>query len=319
MREDTLITEVRMAAQLPATFADYTDARIRIELNTILQSRFAPMIADARVGSMLKRHSQTLTSGTATYPLPGRALAAGFEAIDANDGSTYWPMKEIQPSEVWKYETSTTGKPEFYAVVGSSYRLYPTPNDAYTVRCQYYLRPSNLVQFQTTGRVTSVDQSLRRITVDTSIASITDRVRAAAISNSYPIDVVRLDSAGPATVEPSNASYELTLVSATWTTVDTAIIGVDAGFDMTEVRAGDYVRAYNQSDWPSIPHEYHPALAALAAAKICRNRGMYNAAKELEASANEDIAVMRRAIAPRVKSEAQSLRPHAHMLRRGFS
>jgi hypothetical protein len=320
VREDALITETRIAAQLPDNSIDYTAARIRTELNTQLQMRFARVMVKARVGMLLKSWTPSTVAGTSTYALPPRAMAAGFEALDVSDGTTRSGLTEVLPHQVYQYEGLATDRPQFFCVIGSSVRFYPTPNAAYTVRCQFYVRPSVLVEQQSLvsnviGYVSSVDQALRQITLSANVSTVTDKVTGAGLSATYPIDVLRLDQAGPGTIEPSSSTYEITLLSATWTLGALNRIDVTAGFDMTEIKAGDVVRAFNQSEWPMIPHEYHPALAWAAAAKICRDRGMYSAAQALEADVRAALGDMADDIQPRVKSQSQALVPRAHMLR----
>lgn len=323
MREDALITEVRVAAQLPDVSADYTDARIRQELNTLLQGSFARVMVKARVGMLLKRHQITMTAGTSTYPLPGRALAAGFEALDISDGTNFWPVKEIQASDTWAYETTTNDRPRFYVVKGSAIRFFPAPNQAYTARCQYYLRPSTLVQKQATndiGRVLQVSQS-GGIILAGDVTDVLDRINVDPISEFLPIDIIRgsidggtVDSAAKYT---EDASYEVVAPNLTWEQgLFATILIISGSFDLSEVQAGDYVRAAGQSEWPSIPHEYHPALAWAAASKICRDRGMYKASEALMNDVRTALGDLAEDIQPRVKSEAQTLVPRASLLRR---
>lgn len=318
MREDALITEVRYAAQLPDEAADYTDARIRTELNIVLQERFAPELVAARVGMLLKPFSQTLTAGTRTYPLPSRAMAAGFECLDITDGTSYWPLTQIAAHDAWKYETTTRGRPAFFTVVGSSIRLYPTPDIAYTLRSQYYLRPSRLVEKQTTpliGVVEAVDLFTARTLLVTTVASVTDRDTGVALVSGKRIDVIRGPEQAALATEGYDASYEVVAAGLSQSISGTTITLTSSLQDYSEVRAGDYVRAHDQSEWPTMPHEYHAILAKAAAARICRDRGMYNAAQALEEVVSSGLSSMKDAIQPRVKSQAQVLVPHAHMLR----
>lgn len=325
MREDALIAEVRRAAQLPDGFADYTDAIIRTELNTQLQRRFARVMVRARVGMLLKRYSQTLTSGTATYPLPGRAMHAGAECLSISLGTNSWPLEQIEAHQVWQYENMATDRPRFYAMLGSSYRLYPTPNDAYTVLLQYYLRPSRIVEKQSTaaiGQILSVtgDENDSTLTLlVSSMASVVDRNTGLQITTSARVDIIRGNPENlAATYESSDASYEVVAVGLPWDNSGfDIVVGGLGGRDLSEIRIGDYVRAADQSEWPSIPHEYHPALAWAVAAKICRDRGMANTAQALEADVSAALSDLADDIQPRVKSSAQSLVPRAHMLRGG--
>ena len=326
MREDQLITEVRFNAQMPDSVTDYPDARIRVELNSALQKRFAPVLVAARCGMLLKRFDVTMVASTAVYAMPNRAMAAGFECLDLNDGTTYWALKQIEPSEAWKYETSTTGRPQYYTLNGSTMHFYPTPSAAYTLRCQYYLRPSLLVQKQTytiDGQIQSINTSARTITIAPDATFLYDRITAATVySNRPPIDVIRVDGYDYSNaLEHADSNYEAVMVSVDGYTIDASTKSTftfPVGTDLTEVRVGDLVRVFNQSEWPMLPHEYHSSLAMAAAAKICKDRGMYNAASELDDVVRADLQRMQSAIEPRVKSEAKRLRPAAHMLRRGI-
>lgn len=321
MREDALIAEVRAAAQLPTDSHDYSAAVIRGELNTQLQMRFARVMVAARVGMMLKTQSQTLAVGTRTYPLPSRAMSAGFECLDISDGTSYWPLQQILPHQVHQYEGMSAGRPEFYCVVGSSVRFYPSPSQAYTVRTQYYLRPSRLVEKQATttyGLIVGANPSTNRELSVLTMASLVDRDTSSPITTSRRIDIVRgsPNTEGSLNVEHSDASYEVVAVDLSW--VDTTpgfVITLGGTDDISEIRTGDYIRASRQSEWPTMPHEYHPALAWAAAAKICRDRGMYQAAQSLEGDVMRALGEMADDVQPRVKASSQPLVPRAHMLR----
>lgn len=319
MREDALIAEVRRAAQLPDGFADYTDAIIRGELNTQQQMRFARVMVKARVGMLLKPFSTTLVVGTRTYPLPSRAMRAGFECLDISDGTSFWPLTEIQPHEVYQYETLSANRPEFYCVIGSSVRFYPSPSQAYTVRQQYYLRPSRIVEKQSTplvGVVEAIDLFAARTLTVSTIATTLDRDTGLAIASGKRIDVIRGPVQPSLATEGFDSSYEVVGVGLSQTIAGTTLTLTNSTQEYSEVRVGDFVRAFDQSEWPTMPHEYQPALAWAVAAKICRDRGMYQAEQALAADVSLALGDMADDVQPRVKSSAQPLVPRAHMLRR---
>jgi hypothetical protein len=205
-------------------------------------------------------------------------------------------------------------------LIGSSYRLYPTPDSAYTVRLQYYLRPSRIVEKQATtdiGQIISVDSATRTLTVST-VASIINKDTGAAITTGQLIDIVRgpLALVQSGTVQAFDASYEAVMANVSWNDAPFSVI-LNGTADMSEVQLGDYIRAADQSEWPAMPHEYHPALAWAVAAKIARDRGMQNTAAGLEQDVMRALGEMADDVQPRVKSSAQTLVPRAHMLRRG--
>jgi len=87
-----------------------------------------------------ERFWRTVSSQTATATLGGQyvTLPAGMRDLDivqVLSGSTYTPLR-AQPLAVideWQGATTSSGVPTDYAVENTRIRLYPTPDDAYTL------------------------------------------------------------------------------------------------------------------------------------------------------------------------------------------
>lgn len=321
MREDALVTAVREAAQLPDDADDYTAAVIRRMATDVLQNEFAPALVAARAGIGLKRRPITLQASKSVYALPPRAMSAGLECLDITDGTSYWPLTEITPNQAWQYETSSTDRPRFYCVLATGIKLYPTPNQAYTLRTQFYSRPSIIVAKQlddTYGIIDAINYSTRQITLAANYTLIFDQIDAGPISVQRPIDIISLDDTSFAAYETVGTTYDLSLFHAQWSG-SSVTITVAAGYDVSEVKVGDAVRAANQSEWPTmLPHEHHILLAHATAARICMERGMRATAEDLRARVSAGMPALKDGVQPRVKSSSQTIVPRAHMLRRGM-
>ena len=321
MREDELITEIREAAQLPTDFADYSDAVIRRTATNILQNDMAPALAAARVGIMLQRRDLSTVAGRAVVQLPPRSMAAGFECLDLTDGTSYWPLTEVLPNQAWQYEQSTRDRPRFYCVQSAGVKLFPTPDRVYSLRTQFYVRPSIIVEKQETdlvGLIDSVNYDTRQIAIASFVSAILNRLNGdAAISSQHPIDIISADDGAFGDYATIGTTYDYSLCHAEWSSSGgfSQTITLAAGPDIGMVKVGDMVRAFNQSEWPLMPHEHHILLVHATAAKICGDRGMANAAQEQSAKYLAGMSALKDGVQPRVKASAQALVPAAHMLR----
>lgn len=324
MREDALIAALRRYAQLPDSDLDYTDEVLRLEMNDVLQAVFAPALFAARSGYLLKRFTFPTTAGTDVYPLPSRAMNGAVENVVCLDLSTneQWGLEPIEANDAFKYVQTSQDKPRFFQAIGSSIRLFPTPNAAYTLRMQYYLRPPRLMQFQTTGAITDISSG-----VYTVASWPTNRDTGATVAAATSFDIVRGGIATPTAATPNGANtYEVvaanvfpdTFSSGGLTmTFETSLASASYA-DVSEVRVGDFVRVADQTDWPTMPHEFHSALAHAAASRILAETGRLQMAQAQASIAQADIDRMKDVIQPRVKGTPPVLVPQAHMLRRGF-
>lgn len=278
MREDECITATRLSARIGDADDDFTDARIRVELGDTLRQVFGEKVCEARSGAWLKQQYNEVTAGKWRYRIPYRAIA-GAESVELSDAQLDY---EIQGDQI---------------VFASQ------PTEGSWVLFTYYLRPSALYQYQTTGAVTAVDTDALTVTVNT---LPTNRVTSATIATGDRLDIVH-----------ANGWHELALVGAQSTIASTTLTFPD-GTDLQDVEVGDYVRAAEQTDWPCIPDEFHRCLCDMTAARIQRTRGYEEKAAALEMQAGGDIARFATLLEPRVKDAGIIAVPTGILLRGGM-
>lgn len=278
------VTTVQVAARLDDSDDDYTAARIREELNQTLRETFGRLVVNSRDGSGTRTgywRKQLITTTTAMrtrYRLPHRALVGVGESIELSD-------------------VLGSGS---YEIVGDQivYLTAPTAGSQHIV--SYYLRPSVLVAEQTTGLISAVDTTLLTVTVNT---APTDRVTAAAVVTGDTLDIVH-----------PNGWHELALVNTTATKVST-LFTFPTGTDLSDVEVGDYLRKADQTDWPCLPDEIHPALCWLTGANILRSKGHEQKAVALEKKAAAGLEAFADLIEPRIKDGRNLIIPTVGVLR----
>jgi len=130
---------------------------------------------------LLSYKSLQLTQGQSEYDIPEDAFEQRLEKCEVYITSVYYPVKRIDYRDITLYETPTrTNVPYYYAVIGTKFRLLPTPTAVYPLRIWYLKDPEVLVAPQ--GRLTIVNQAQNYIIVD-SIGS--DLTSAMDDLNSY--------------------------------------------------------------------------------------------------------------------------------------
>lgn len=90
--------------------------------------------------------------------MPENMYADKIVHIDVQNSESgtesYTPVKYLSKHEVWKYDGSTGGFPQYYTVVGRNLFFIPTPTAGKTVRLWYSREPNKFVIPY--GRITSI-------------------------------------------------------------------------------------------------------------------------------------------------------------------
>lgn len=308
-----MLAAVRSAGGLPDNHPDYTDARIRQEINDCLRSVFARSIVNSRGGYWLHSVTQDLTADTALYRIPTRALAGGLQRIEIRQTATddFYVLREVSPYEVAENDTGSSAAPWGYWLQSDFVRLVGIPSSSNAdIRFWFYVKPPRLVQEQVTSSV--YDGTITSINTTTGVALMAvtpvDRDTASAITTSTTVDVVS-----------SVGNHDLHVIDATLTDVSSnTSVTFDTSTDMSRIQVGDVVRAQDQSDWPMLPPEFHRTLAdATAAIILAGGIGAIEKAGGLSGKVVKDIERLEDLLRPRVKDNVRRLRPRYGELRRG--
>ena len=311
MNTTELIAQVRLNALLEDGMLDYTDSVIIRELNHSLTTKFERMVTDARAGYWLQSKVFTATAGNPIIRMPPRAC--GLSKVDLGDVTTdpvYVRLPQMREGHTNLYTApaSSTGRPQHWVARGDRIVLLPAPDDAYKVRVWYYVRPSRLVQPQTStflGLITFVDSTTRIISCGNGVPlSYNETGVSSAISSGSKIDVVS-----------SSGWHELQLVSEPATIFSTSFTCTGSG-DMSSIQVGDYVRAEEQTEWPPLPDDFHRCLADITSIKILIQRDFQSKAMGYAQDVNSDLSRFSSLINDRVQEEQQVPRAELPSLRR---
>lgn len=121
---------------------------------------------------LLTYKSLQLTQGQSEYDIPEDAFEQRLEKCEVYITSVYYPVKRIDYRDITLYETPTrTNVPYYYAVIGTKFRLLPTPTAVYPLRIWYLKDPEALVAPQ--GRITVVNTTGNYLIVDDAGTSLT--------------------------------------------------------------------------------------------------------------------------------------------------
>lgn len=124
--------------------------------NILARHYDAPMITSVSVST---------TDNVADYAIPQDAFEQRIEKVEVAVNGIYFEVKRISYRDATDYETpARVSIPNWYAVIGTDYRLYPTPTGTYPLRVWYMKNPLPLVKSQ--GRVTIVNTTSNYIIVD---------------------------------------------------------------------------------------------------------------------------------------------------------
>lgn len=292
MIDSELIAQVREEATIESESTEYTAAKIRQILNQQLLSVFVPIIADARSGYYLHQPSRTIGINNPMVRMHPRSTA--LEEVDIRNVNGNWcPLAEAIPAEAtsWNSTYVNASVPQAYVLDSDYIRLLPAATDStLEIKTRITVRAGTLVTEQSAGLISNADINTRIITV-----------------NAMPLGLagtVICDAIAPRSL------FELSMFNVPVTYVSPTTVSVPAGYDMTKIEAGDYLRLAGQFEWPQLPEEFHHLLAIAAAIPCCKRRDMYDREQALQTSLVAGVNRMREHMTPRTRSENH--RPVAH-------
>lgn len=161
---DDLIAEVRSLID-EANRANISDELDILPALNRAQDVAANILARHYESPLLTYKSLTLTQGQSEYPIPEDAFEQRLEKIEVYITSVYYPVKRIDYRDITLYETPTrTNVPYYYAVIGTKFRLLPSPTAVYPVRLWYLKDPETLVKPQ--GRITHINTQSNYLMLD---------------------------------------------------------------------------------------------------------------------------------------------------------
>lgn len=286
-----MLKRIRRSAGIEDSAVDWTDNIIIEELNDVQMSLFGRAIIAANQGHWQLTEYTPLIAGQRSYRMPSRAVMGTviLQQVSSRDKVDWYPLTELDENNAARYETSPfySAQPAFDAVQmrkivrGENWYLLPPAEQSGThmVRTHYMARPSRITPlqpggagtnsgliFSITGRTVGLTNSFVGVAEDGSITTQGSGTRT--------IDIIR-----PGGWHKVQWTGTVTFTNSFLFTIPTT--GFAEADDLSMIQAGDVVRFEDQTDWPSIPAEFHRALADATAVKILTARDLKDAAEDL--------------------------------------
>lgn len=130
------LTEEVLSHQFsPTQYTEYIEKR--------LNDGQAYVAAQTDFRELMDTESYTTSSGDNTYTLPSDFVRLYNVELVQADGNVI----PLSPESLVSYETKSaaaTGQPQLYVIQGSTLELWPTPDQAFTIRLRYYRKPAAL-------------------------------------------------------------------------------------------------------------------------------------------------------------------------------
>lgn len=289
-----LIASARRRAHASTAAGDGAAAAdILARLNESLQEQLLPAILRTRERHFIAPKDSTVSSGTATYAIPSRALGGRlFDVVLVRSGSdnSEKPLTRKESYDLPYFNQTTqsvTGEPAFFVVEGNNLVLWPTPGATYTLRMKYHRRPNYLVATSAVATITAINTGTKTITASLVPNTWTSSLTFDFIKGRPHFDALSEDQAA------TNVTSTTVTFSAT---LPTGLV------------VGDHVCLAGESPVAQVPFETHALLAQAVATDMLIAQGDPMAAqsqaklKELE----DNIGVL---VSPRVDGKPQTIGP----------
>lgn len=317
MNTTEMLAQLRLNTLLEDGAVDYPDTVLLRELTDALTTKFQDTIVGFRNGTWQQQMFQLVTSGQPTYRFGQHVTVLGKVEIGFGSSANledieFVRMPKVDEGHTNLFETSYSGvgQPRVYALRGNDITLIPTPNSTgYVLKVTYYRRPATLRASQNSvsgtdrGRVTAVNPTARTITVNTAPFNMA-LVTPAAVTGTLAIDVVKPDG-----------WFDHSLSNATATLAGT-VFTVAQPQSVRNVQIGDYVRVYNQTDWPMLPEDFHRSVVDVASTKILIQRGYQQKAANFAGDVTADLQRFETLYSNRTREEPRIARAPLLSLRR---
>jgi hypothetical protein len=322
LRSDELEARAREAADIGsvAAWPDWSLAKIL----RIMSARHKTLMGDeeirARAGYGSQKQVLACIVGQELYPVPSRAIGGALEKVEIQlPGQTRWErLGKVETTGAEEYDLGVTkpGRPLRFLILDGFVQLLPSPDTTYPLRFTFYVRPSNIVQSQSS--TLGGDGVVRGLIANAGSINVVART---VTVNVVPFNQLAVP---PAVIPGGNVTIDIVRPAGTYALAMYSVPAVLAGSvftlggtdSMARILPGDFVRVEDQTDWPmGLPEESHEMVAIRTAMEIARDIGVDEKVAMLGSLVSADLERFRTARDPQVKS-APKIVPLRPMSRR---
>lgn len=308
-----LVADIRVRTAAPATDGLVSDAELLQLVDEEMRTELAQILISARSEYWLAVETQAITSGTASYRIPDRALSQGLRDVTVYDeNGTEWNLIQVSADRRYLYtQPTSSGAPAAFTLDNGTVVLLPTPaSSGYTLRLRYYARPPRLDLLANCMAITGAKDSTSFYVTGTPPSWVT----AIATTPAY-VDIVRGDGMRDAILADATAtgfSFGTTItLSAAYDVADIASTTSPTGGRV------DYLCRAGFTCYPPIPDELQPVLVALGVRAYAEAIGSDRAMQAADAMYRRKAAAVRSVLIPRVDGEDLRIVPLGTPLRNG--
>lgn len=252
-----LLASIKRRGQIPSTDETLATADFLAIADEELHLYVVPLLLSVREEYLVATQDLTIVSGTASYPIPPRAIGGKLRDVLVDSGTTYVPLLRVEPER--RGDFTASGSVQGYLLEGNNIILMPTPSAAGTLKIKYFRRPSKLVATSACGLLTA------GYAAGTTALVLTATAPATFVDNAL-VDIV---GASPG-FESANDDRRLNVPSTTSVPVDSPGL-------LVATSANDYMCLAGESPIPQVPVELHGLLAQRTAYRCLEALGSKSA------------------------------------------
>ena len=260
MNTSEIVSNVRRVGQISPNDPVYTAAEILAEASQALRDRFAAPLQQTRQGYWLHEATTTTSYGRNFYKIPANTLVQGLEKLEIANPNTsdYRELYILTQPQATPFVRLPADVPTHFTLESDQIRLWPGPNDAYTLRFVFYLQPPELMTY---GACRVVSTTSSTVVVDTDPAALTIPITTS--SGFY--------------IQNYNGTHEVPCFDGVVSSITGSgpytinVSGSYSGGSRIQVR--DYVTPAGYSVFPALPAELHRPLCDYVAGVIWASKG----------------------------------------------
>jgi len=169
-----LIAGVKRRGSIPENQNLYTASDILAMADDELRSVLFPMLMNLQEEYFVTSTDHTMVDGTTEYAIPASAISMKLRDVTGIfDGETEVSLPQLSQDTVYDFNNSITssvssptrGRLGFF-LRNNKVKVFPKEVPAATLRLHFYRRPNKLVETTAAGQITSINTTLKLLTLD---------------------------------------------------------------------------------------------------------------------------------------------------------
>lgn len=249
-----LLDQITLKGCLPT--GRFQDDELLALAYDVMLSELVPDIIKIRQEYYVRPADTAIVADQEAYEIESRAIGGTLRNLKLVVGSDIKDLVRVDPEKIDRVQS---GDPQYFYVQGNSVILFPKPSTATgSLRQSFFMRPSKFVTVASCAAITAINTTTKTVSVTI----------PTGWSTSSTFDLVK-----------GRAHYDILDYDLTATSVAGGAITFTDTLPST-LAVGDYVCLAEESCFPYMPPEGHPALIQATVAAALETIGHPAAEKE---------------------------------------